>query len=500
MKNILARSVPLAFSLLSFGLLSSIQAQNYQPALTIYNQNFAVVRQSVPLQLKAGANRVSLNGVTASLEPDSVVLRDPQGRYNLQILEQNYRADALSQERLLDLFEGKTIPFRITQGDRVMTVPGQIVRSGYVPPITAPQGYPGYPNYYNASAQQQPIIKINGTLRFGLPGQPLFPALGNDTILKPTLNWLLHSPRAGKLNAELGYVTGGLSWSASYNLVLPENSERLDLVGWITMNNRSGKVFSNAKIKLMAGDVSKLQQGGEYGPRGPSGAMGERGMAAVVTEKAFEDYHLYTLARPATLRDAETKQVEFVRGKNVLSHRIYVYDAINNWPRNNATFISDPSYSPQLNTKVWAMREFANSASNGLGVPLPRGRLRFYRRDSDGQLEFIGENVIDHTPKNETVRVYTGNAFDIVGARKRLDLKVQSNDFFDETFEIKVRNHKSTPATVRVVEHLYRWINWSIKEKSDEFVKTDAQTIEFRVIVPPDSEKTITYTVHYTWR
>ena len=218
-----------------------------EPALTIYNQNFAVVRDTVPLDLQAGVNTVRYTGATAQVEPDSVILRDPNGRHSLQILEQNYRNDPVSQELLLSLFEGKTIDFedlRMKDNTQVRElIPGKIIRSGYVP-----GGNP-----------EQPIVEVNGKLQFSLPGQPLFPDLGDDTVLKPTLNWLLQSDKPGKFDAEVGYVTGGFDWSASYNLVSPEKGDNVDLVGWITMKNESGKTFENARIKLMAGDVNKIQ-------------------------------------------------------------------------------------------------------------------------------------------------------------------------------------------------------------------------------------------------
>ncbi|HZJ71776.1 MAG TPA: hypothetical protein VFF36_12660, partial [Planctomycetota bacterium] len=228
-------------------------------------------------------------------------------------------------------------------------------------------------------------------------------------------------------------------------------------------------------------------------------------MGAPVTEKAFDEFHLYTLARPTTLHDDETKQVEFVRGEGVKSQRLYVYDGAaidpnqwNGW--DSASLRNNPDYGTQSNKKVWVMREFVNSEENGLGLPLPKGTVRFYTRDADGQLEFTGENVIDHTPKDETVRLYTGNAFDLVGERVRKDFRVNDDeDWIDESFEITLRNHKQTAVEFRVVEHLYRWTNWELKASSAEFAKKDSQTIEFRVTVPPDGEQLVTYTVHYSW-
>ena len=485
-----------------------------QPALTIYNQNFAVVRDSVALDLKQGVNDVRFTETTAHLEPDSVILRDPSGKTSVQILEQNYRNDPVSQELLLSLFEGKTIDFLVTDPNKPNTiVQGKIVRSGYMSHgMEAMQRYgQRYAMAQSAMAFQssgtsQPIIEMDGKLRFSLPGQPLFPPLSDDTILKPSLEWQLQSGKTAKLDAELAYITGGLSWEADYNVVAPEQSDLLDIVGWVTIDNQSGKMFENAKIKLMAGDVSKIQRGEiallgneELAVRASGAAM------PAATEKAFEDYHLYTLARPTTLRDRETKQVEFIRAGGVKSERLYVYDGMKiDWQRYGGYQMENVRNNQDLGTEmdrnVAVMREFKNSEANHLGMPLPKGRLRFYKQDDDKQLEFTGENLIDHTAKDETLRVYTGNAFDLVGERLRTNVKSDSsNHWIDESFEIKLRNHKKEPVEIRVVEHLFRWTNWEITQKTDDFLKTNAQTMEFRVQVKADEEKVIRYTVHYSW-
>jgi len=461
-----------------------------QPSLTIYNQNFAVVRDTVPLDLQSGVNSVRYANATAQVEPDSVILRDPAGKRSLQILEQNYRNDPVSQELLLSLFEGKMIDFqseRLKDNTTVREiVPGKIIRSGYVP----------------GGGAEQPIIEVNGKLQFSLPGQPLFPDLGDDTVLKPTLNWLLQADKLGKLDAEVGYVTGGFDWSASYNLVSPEKGDFVDLIGWITMNNNSGKTFENAKIKLMAGDVNKIQplnrallsraQSAVYGMMDKS--------EPAVTEKAFDEFHLYSIARPTTLHDRETKQVEFVHAERVFAPTIYVYDGASDY-RFYGGLNTDQGWGQNGNKKILVQREFVNAETNQLGVALPAGKLRFYRRDDDSQLQFVGENTIDHTPRNETIRVTTGNSFDLVGERKQTNFRIDTGDkWMDETFEIKLRNRKKDAlVNIRVVEHLYRWNNWEITAKSDDFKKTDAQTIEFNVPVKPDEEKVISYTVHYSW-
>ena len=464
-------------------------------SLTIYNGGFAAVREHVALDLKSGINPFTFAGATTTLEPESVILRDPEGKHSVQILEQSYRADPVSQGLLLSMFEGKTIDFIVRRGqygEREEIVKGKVIRSGYV--------HPNAQNPYGAS--QQPVIEVDGQLRFSLPGEPVFPDLGQDTVLKPTLNWLLQSDKPGAFNAELAYITNGMSWAADYNVVVPERGEIADVVGWVTMHNNTGKTFENARIRLMAGDVNKIQLTDarrDYVAKAAM-SMNEPAAAPVVTEKAFDEFHLYTLEHATTLHEEETKQVEFVHALNVTSQRIYVYDGMQGYYYYGNYVGDQPSYGTQTNKKIWVMQEFKNSKDNGLGIALPKGRVRFYRRDSDGSLQFVGENQIDHTPKDETVRLYTGNTFDVVGERKQTEFHVDHNGHqADETFEIKVRNHKKEAVNVRVVEHLYRWSNWKVTVESDQHKKTDSQTMEFRVNVAPDQEKIVKYTVHYWW-
>ena len=495
---------------LYFPAARTTMASTAEPALTIYNQNFALVRETLPLDLKAGANPVRFAGVTAHLEPDSVILRDPAGRHTLQILEQSYRGDAVSQGLLLALYEGKSIEFSVPRPDgppRVVT--GKIIRSGYVPHTAAMYRYGS--QYQMAQSAMvtggsgQPIVQVDGKLQFDLPGKPIFPALSDDTVLKPSLDWILHSGAPAKFDAELSYVSGGMTWEADYNVVAPETGDVLDLVGWVTIDNQSGKQFDHARIKLVAGDVSRVRPAPGSGRGAESEMMAGRAAAPQVTERTFDEYHLYTLPRPTTIHDRETKQVEFLRASGIQSRRLYIYDGAQidsnryGWTRpedirNNA------QYGTQSNPKVWVMREFVNTAANHLGLPLPKGRVRFYRRDRDAQMEFTGENLIEHTPSDERVRVYTGNAFDLVGERRQISYKVDhSKQWLDETFEIKIRNHKKEPATVRVVEHLYRWYNWTIANESQRYQKTDHKTIEFEATLAAGQEKTISYLAHYTW-
>ncbi len=471
----------------SLAFLAFASLATAQPALTIYNQNFAVVRERVPLDLKAGETPVTFVGATAHLEPDSVVLRDPTGRVPLRILEQSYRADVMSEALLLSINEGKVLDFFVRdQNAKEFIVKGKVIRSGYNP----------------GGEAMAPIIEVDGKLRFSLPGEPLFPALAGDGILKPTLAWTLGSPQAAKFEAELGYITGGMSWQAAYNLVAPEKGNTLDIVGWVTVNNQSGKIFENASVKLMAGDVQRVQPKSARELRMVAGVASMDMAAQQVTENAFDEFHLYSLARNVTVRDRETKQVEFMRATGVTAPVVYIYDGGQMFGVYYGGQNRDPGYGTQSNSKVWVYREFRNSEENKLGLPLPKGRLRFYRQDdADKRLEFTGESEVDHTAKNELIRVKTGDAFDVVGERVRTNFNGSNRqDFAEESFEIKVRNRKTEAIAVRVVEHLYRWNNWTITAKSDAFVKKDAQTVEFNVTIAPNEEKVVTYTVRYDWK
>jgi hypothetical protein len=252
--------------------------------------------------------------------------------------------------------------------------------------------------------------------------------------------------------------------------------------------------------------VNKLSgsaNGNIYAAKAAAMDMRDLAMAPTTTEKSFDDFHLYTLQNSVTLRDRETKQVEFIRADIKDSQRLYIYDGANydqyqGWGIDSIR--QNAEYGTKSNSKIWIMQQFKNSEANGLGMPLPKGRLRFYKRDSDGRLEFTGENQIIHTPKDELVRVYTGNAFDVVGERTRTNYQIStSNRTIDESFEIKVRNHKDEPVEVRVVEHLYRCANWQITATNFKHDKTDSQTSEFKLTVPKDGEQVLHYTVHYTW-
>jgi len=350
----------------------------------------------------------------------------------------------------------------------------------------------------------QPIVEVDGKIQFELPGKPIFDALDPASFLKPTLLWRLWTDKEGKHATEFSYLTGGMRWEADYNCIAPAKGDTFDIVGWVTLENMSGKDFENASVKLMAGDVARAKPEGaaDYKLGFEERSAGEAGPA--ITERAFEEYHLYTLARATTVLDREIKQFEFIRAANVPAKRVYVYDGFKTDPRyrgwDYTSIRRESSYGTISNPKVWVMLEFQNSEKSHLGMPLPKGKVKVYRRDTDGRNEFIGEDTIDHTPKDETVRLYTGNAFDVVGERQQTNFRLDQRDHWaDESFEIKVRNHKQEDVDVRVVEHLYRWMQWEIATNSMDFAKIDARTIEFRPQVPANGEAAITYTAHYSW-
>ena len=422
-----------------------------QPGLTIYNGRFAVVRDTVPLELKAGENSVRYFGATASLDPSTVILRDPSGKVQLSIREQNYQNDPVNELTLLDRYEGQTMSFLIRdpKGDR--TTEGKVIRSGYIP----------------GGAPLSPVVEVEGKILFDLPGKPLFPAVKDDTVLlKPLLNWKIQSSEPATLEAELAYLTSGLEWSASYNFVLPQEGELADMNGWVTVQNRSGKQFENAQIKLMAGDVRRIQPRPQ--PAVYKGMMMRAAMAAPpdgVEEKTFDDFHLYAIQRPTTLRDQETKQIEFTRASAVPTRRVYTYD-----PAPNLQFVGQTVLDREWTAGIPVLRkvatslEFTNAEASHMGVPLPAGQIRVYRKDG-AQLEFVGEDSIPHTPRNEVVRLNLGNAFDLSGDRVRTDFSVdQTNRTMEERFEIRLNNRGKKPVEIDVVEHLVRAANWIVSE------------------------------------
>ena len=468
---------------------ASAQQTGAPVSLTIYNQNFAVARTSVDLALQPGTNEVTTTEVTSRLEPDSVVLRDPTGKHDFSVVEQNYDAAIVNQDWLLQKYEGQTIDFETNAyvDDKThLWVPvishGKILRAS------------------------PPLIEVDGKMKFQLPGTPLFPATTDGLLLKPTLRWQIAADRAASFPAELSYVTGGFTWSATYNLVANSAggsaTEPMDIVGWITMQNNCGVDFPSASIKLIAGNVAKIQPAVGGIVAGNGFMLKSQAEAVAVTQENFDDFHLYDLNRTTSLHNGETKQVEFLTANAVPVTRRYEFEPSAAFAPYYAigSAYTESTYGLGGNHRVVVVNELNNSIANHLGIPLPAGRLRLYRRDKSGAMQFAGEAEIEHTPRNEKIRFVTGDAFDITAKRVQTNFHINtSGRFIDESFSIEVKNQKDQPVTVHLIEHLYRAANWEITQKSADYTTRDSSTIEVPVQVKPESAATVTYTVHYTW-
>jgi len=456
-------------------------AANVGPRLTIYGQGFAVVQERRSVDLPRGEGTIRLEGIPALLDPASVMVRDAAGGDGVRVLDQLFAGEPWSEALLLKRSEGKTIRFASTNPatGEVTIRSGRVLRGG--DPLA-------------------PVIEIDGAIQFGLPGRPLFDPPAGGALPAPSLSWNLWSDRAGRRDLEISYLTDGLRWEAFYNLVAPEGSDRFDLSAWVSLDNHSGRDFTEAAVNLMAGDINRVQPPAELRFRGAN-AMAmparEADFAPQVSERAFDDYHLYTMERPLTLRDGETRQIELLRAAAVPAKRLYIYDGGAGGPRPYAGRSADMGGG---STRVDSILEFRNDRASGLDRPLPAGTMKVFRADRDGRRTLVGENRIDHTPAGETVRVRLGSAFDLVGERRQTRFDVDNErQRADEAFAIVLRNHKKEAVEIRVVERLQRWAGWSIAASSIPYTKLDARTVEFRVTLPPEGEATVTYQVHYTW-
>lgn len=475
-------------------LIAATAATAEDVAVTVYNGGFGCVREARELQLQEGENTLRVADMAGQLEPDSVVLRETGGEpFGIEILEQRYVNDPLTEALMLREMEGREVRFRVTGKDgEVHEETGTLLRSGW-----SPQARNGMPYVGNAGG---PIVRMADGVRFSLPGQPVFDGVDATAFLKPSLEWRLWAARAGTAPVEVSYITGGLTWEATYNLVAPaEGGDEFALTGWVSLRNDTGKDFPDAEIKLIAGDVAKQTPQRLFYAEGRAAARAIAAPSAMPEERAFDEFHLYSLPRRATLKNGELKQVEFLRSDAVRGRREYVYEPLKGWrgatgDRNQGSGLNDER-------KVAVRIAISNSETNGLGVPLPKGKLRLYRRDSaDGRPEFTGEGAIDHTPRDETIRLDNGYAFDLAAERTQTDFEVNllSRRLF-ERFEIKVRNHKSDPVKVRLVEHLWRWASWEITDESAPHEKTAFDRAEWVVDVPPDGETVLNYSVIYNW-
>ena len=456
--------------------MAALPMVGWTTSLTIYNQNFALVKETVSLSLNGPMNQISYSNITYGVEPESVLLRPNQPVDSFRILEQTYLSEPVSQNKLLDYYEGETIDFIVT-GDQgaQRIIQGKIVRSG-------------------KQSQQTPMIEVDGKLRFGLPGTPLFPSTEDDLLLKPTLVWKIQSNEKTHVDAQLSYLTSGAKWESTYNLVVNQKDEsKVALVGWVTLTNNTGKDFENASIRLMAGDVNRVNSNdNDWRERKVLHKAAMLEDAPAVSSESLDEFHLYTIGHATNLSSGETKQVEFIRADSVEANKRYVFDG--------ATVALNRSGDLERLSDVAVYREFENVDSNGLGVALPKGKIKFYQENQEGELEFIGENRIQHTPKNEKISVFVGNAFDVKG--KRIQKSYQTEKQYNkakETIEITLKNRKEENIEIQVIETLNRYGNWKIVNSSSEFSPMDSQRVKFLVSLKANEEKVISYTVEYQW-
>jgi hypothetical protein len=319
------------------------------------------------------------------------------------------------------------------------------------------------------------------------------------------LEWLVTSSRAGTQRTEISYLAGQLSWNCNYVALLAANDTKLDLTGWVTVRNHSGTTFRNAGLKLVAGDVNLVQEPEGYALAGKALRSMARDEAAApqFQQKELFEYKLYALQRRTDISDNETKQIELTSASGVTANKVFIYDGIADQWRywvNNASYRGQGSFGQQSNTKVGVFVTFRNEEESGLGIPLPKGKVRVYKRDDDGKEQFVGEDEIDHTPKNEEVRLYLGNAFDLVGERAQKDFKsFAGGRVIEETIGIKIRNHKTETADVYVYEHPWRWSEWEIMRSSVKWEKVDQTTVRFPLKLKKDEEQMVTYVIRYSW-
>lgn len=428
--------------------------------LTVYNQDLALVKERRMLELPSGVGELRFTDVAALIDPSSVWFRsltDPK----VKVLEQNYEYDVISDAKLLQKYLGQKIRLATVKGE---TYEGYLVGAGA--------------NLIIASKPEGGEVKV---INSGQIQGVFFPELPGGLVIRPTLVWLLSNPnRAGKQQVEVTYLTRGISWNADYVATVNANDDRLDLIGWVTLNNESGSEYKGAKLKLVAGEVNRVPE--ERPETAKVFLMRSSKLGAEDSgfeEESFFEYHLYTLGRTTTIKNNQVKQVELLNSAAIPAQKSYLYEGS-----------VDPG-------KVKVMLELKNSKENNLGMPLPKGRIRVQKADSEGSLQFIGEDRIDHTPKDEKIRIYLGNAFDIKGERIRTEVREPSKNTREESYRITLRNHKKEPVTVTAVEHLNRWSEWQIIKKDHDFVKTEAGKAEFTVTIPADGEKVINYTVRY---
>ena len=437
-------------------LAIAFSSSRAQVALTIYNNDLCLVREQRSIEVQKGIGTVRFEDVAARIDPTSVhfkSLTDPQG---VVLLEQNFEYDLVGTARLLEKYINQSLVVTSKEGN---VFSGKLLNSD------------GGDVIMQSADGQVKIIKSASLVTVE------FPSLPEGLISKPTLMWLLQSDKAGMHTSEISYLTQGMNWHAEYVAVTDAKDTQVELSGWVSIQNNAGVTFADAKIKLVAGDVHTVRPERRLAKAAEVMTLGAD--MSQFQEKEFFEYHLYTLQRLSTVKDRQIKQLSLFSPATVKSAKQYVFDG------------------QARDSKVGVYLEFKNSASDGLGLPLPAGKVRVYKADEDKSQEFIGEDRIDHTPKDEKVRLYLGNAFDLVGERIEKSVQQVTDRSRRMTVEIKLRNHKKEDVSISVVEHFYG--DWEFVGPTPPIKKQDASSVEFVLAVPKDGEKVFEYTVLYKW-
>jgi hypothetical protein len=467
----------------------SNQGRNDSSSYARFVPGFALIRETRDLQIKKGLSELRFTDVAAFIDPTTVGFADLTSR-GTTVLEQNFEFDLVSPAKLLKKYIDREVTLSWDTTGQSMT--GTLLSANGDMAVLDVRDH-------MAGAAIQIVSTKDARISMGeLPG---------GLITRPTLVWKLNSPVQGTHRIQTSYETAGITWRADYNLTLGQDESSADLTAWVSLMNVSGSSYEQAKLKLVAGDVQRVQP--KQNRRMPRGVqMMEADMsfggAAGFEQESFFEYHLYTLPRRTDVRSNGTQQLTLfppIQGFKIKKELLYQGAAgmmRGNWPNNPAT---NAGFGVSGRADIEIFVEFENKEDNGLGMPMPAGKIRAYKENPrDGSLVFLGEDVIDHTPRNETVRMKIGNAFDVVGERTQVDFNVDTKGkTMTETWSIEIRNQKAEAQTVVVREPLYRWRNWEITRSSEDYTKLDARTVQWDLDVPAEGKKTITYTVRYSW-
>jgi len=429
--------------------------------VTIYNGNLGLVKDVREIRLPAGTTDVQFMDVAALIDPTTVHLKSITDPAGLKILEQNYEYDLLSSAKLMEKYVGKRV--RLYQPDG---------------------------SYHEATllSTNGPVYEINGQIHLGHNGRLILPALPENLVSRPTLAWLLRNQATAPQRVEASYMTSGITWRADYVLVLNPADTRGDLTGWVTIDNKSGAIYRNAALKLVAGDVNRAVdrfrdvKALEMAARAPATAEARRDFQS----EGFFEYHLYTLDGRTTIKDNQTKQLSLLAAADIGIDKQLIYYGAQDYYRT-------PYGTPISNQKVGVYLEIKNSQANRLGVPLPKGRVRVYKADTGGSQQFVGEDWIDHTPKDERVKIKMGEAFDVVGERTQRSFQKIGPRMWEVEWEISLRNHKKDAQTVTVIEPVPG--DWQVLQASHAPEKIEAHTLRFRVDVPKEDAVKLVYRV-----